>query len=66
MKYYPYSLRAVKRIRKELVKSPQDIVKEYGVLTGLDHPQIVKIYETFEDEANFFLVLEYCSLMKFL
>jgi calcium-dependent protein kinase len=58
MKYYPYSVRAVKRIRKQLVKSPADIVKEYTILTALDHPQIVKIYETFEDELNFFLVLE--------
>lgn len=58
MKYYPYSVRAVKRIKKEYVKSPADIVKEYSVLTSFDHPQIIKIYETFEDERNFFLVLE--------
>jgi calcium-dependent protein kinase len=49
MKCYPYSVRAVKRIRKRLVKSPAEIVKEYSLLTALDHPQIIKIYETFED-----------------
>jgi hypothetical protein len=47
MKYYPYSVRAIKRIRKQLVKSPADIIKEYSILTTLDHPQIIKIYETF-------------------
>lgn len=44
MKYYPYAIRAVKRIKKEHVKSPADIIKEYTVLTSFDHPQIVKIY----------------------
>lgn len=58
MKYYPYSIRAIKRLRKQLVKSPADIIKEYSILTTLDHPQIIKIYETFEDAHNFFLVLE--------
>jgi len=47
MKYYPYSIRAVKRIRKKYVKNPADIINEYGVLSSFDHPQIIKIYETF-------------------
>ena len=52
-------MRAIKRIAKKYVKNPADILKEYTVLTSLDHPQIIKIYETFEDEQNFFIVLEY-------
>lgn len=44
MKYYPYSVRAVKRIKKKYVKNPADILKEFVVLTTLDHPQIIKIY----------------------
>lgn len=59
MKYYPYSVRAIKRIKKKYVKNPADILKEFVVLTTLDHPQIIKIYETFEDSENFFIVLEY-------
>lgn len=50
MKYYPYMLRAVKRIKKKFVKTPADIINEYSILTSFDHPQIIKIYETFEDE----------------
>ena len=58
MKFYPYSVRAVKRIKKEYIKNPADIIKEYSVLTSFDHPQIIKIYETFEDTDNFYLVTE--------
>jgi len=50
MKYYPYSLRAVKRIKKAYVKNPGDIMKEYSVLSSFDYPHIIKIYETYEDE----------------
>ena len=44
MKQYPYSTRAVKRIKKKYVKSPSDFLKEFLILTTLDHPQIIKIY----------------------
>nr|VVW86298.1 unnamed protein product [Nymphaea colorata] len=59
MKYYPYLTRAIKRIKKKFVKSPADIINEYTILTSFDHPQIIKIYETFEDEESFFIVTEY-------
>ena len=62
MKCYPYSIRAVKRIKKKHIKNPAAILREYSILTTFDHPQIVKIYETFEDDDNFFLVLEYFDL----
>ena len=58
MKQYPYSTRAVKRIKKKYVKSPSDFLKEFLILTSLDHPQIIKIYETFEDDDNLYIVLE--------
>lgn len=44
MKFYPYSIRAIKRIRKKYIKTPSDIIREYSILTTLDHPQIIKIY----------------------
>lgn len=49
MKYYPYTVRAVKRIKKKFIKDPASILTEYAVLSTFDHPQIIKIYETFED-----------------
>lgn len=49
MKYYPYTVRAVKRIKKKFIKDPASILTEYAILSTFDHPQIIKIYETFED-----------------
>ena len=58
MRCYPYTVRAVKRIKKKFVKNPNSILSEYVTLTSLDHPCINKIYETFEDDDNYFMVLE--------
>jgi serine/threonine protein kinase len=58
MKCYPYTVRAIKRIKKKFIKDPGSILTEYSLLTTFDHPQIIKIYETFEDNDNFFMVLE--------
>jgi calcium-dependent protein kinase len=32
-----------------------------NLLSQMDHPNIVKLYEVFEDEDSFYLVNEYCS-----
>jgi serine/threonine protein kinase len=32
---------------------------EIDILRGLDHPNIVKIYEYFEDETRFYIVQDY-------
>lgn len=34
-------------------------MKEVEVLTSIDHPNIVKIYEFFEDESHIYIVMEY-------
>ena len=31
------------------------------ILTKLDHPSIVKYYETYDDTKYMYLVMEYCS-----
>ena len=31
------------------------------VLRRLDHPNILKLYEVFEDHKKYFLVTEYCK-----
>jgi len=35
------------------------IFEEVGILTKLDHPNIVKYYETYVDEKYIYLVMEY-------
>lgn len=41
--------RAVKVIPKSKVKNPDRFKKEIDILRQLDHPNIIKLYETFED-----------------
>lgn len=50
--------RAVKQIRKKLIKNPNSIKNEVNNLVQLDHPTILKIYEIFEDANNIYLVTE--------
>ncbi len=58
---FPNRTRVVKRISKRRVKDPTSLINELKIMALLDHPHIVKVYETFEDESSLFLVLEYLS-----
>lgn len=57
------------RVCKVISKSRADrigtsvnkIREEFAVLKMLDHPHVVRIFEDFEDERHFFLVMEPCS-----
>ena len=58
------NLRAMKVISKELIQSGVDsteISNEIKILSRLDHPNIMKIYEFFEDKNNFYIITEYCD-----
>jgi serine/threonine protein kinase len=40
---------------------------EASILIKLDHPNIVKYYETYQDDSNLYLVMEYingCELFE--
>ena len=57
--------RAVKIIRKagldEQQMDPEYMLKEITVLTSLDHPNILRCYEIFEDHLRFYVSIEYCE-----
>lgn len=59
LKQPPYSDRVVKVINKRFVKNPELLKNEISILKKLDHPHIVKLYESFEDESFLYLVEEY-------
>jgi calcium-dependent protein kinase len=55
--------RAVKIIRRDMLSKHEfeRIFIEVGILKQLDHPNIVKIYEVFEDPKRFYIVTELCK-----
>lgn len=56
--------RAMKVISKEYISkelNANQVANEISILRVLDHPNILKIFEFFEDEDNFYLVTEYCD-----
>ncbi|CDI76498.1 CAM kinase, CDPK family, putative [Eimeria acervulina] len=53
--------RAVKTISKSQVKSIERFRREIDIMKSLDHPNVVKLFETFEDHRNIYLVMELCE-----
>lgn len=55
-------IRAVKILRKEKVGSYffDRFIHEIAVLKQLDHPYIIKLYEFYEDDKRYYLVMELC------
>ena len=51
---------AIKVMNKNKLRDHLDAIKEeVKILTNLDHPNIVKYYETYVDEKYIYLVMEY-------
>ena len=59
----PYQYYAIKSIsnRNLTKKDYEDLVKEVDIISGLDHPNIIKFYETYHDEYYFHIVMELCK-----
>ena len=60
----PETIRALKIIRKDRLIQGVDkekLIDEILILKNLDHPNIMKLYEFFEDENNYYMVSEYCD-----
>mmetsp|Transcript_3698 Transcript_3698/g.6638 ORF Transcript_3698/g.6638 Transcript_3698/m.6638 type:complete len:486 (-) Transcript_3698:107-1564(-) len=60
------SVRAMKTISKTVggannSKVLERFYCEIQIMKGLDHPSIIKLYETFEDKRNLYLIMEMCS-----
>lgn len=53
-------LRAIKHIDKSSIKHPERLESEISTMLECDHPNIVKLFEIFEDKQNLYLVMEQC------
>lgn len=55
---------AIKSIKKENIKDEQDLThirREIEIMSSLNHPYIVSIYEVFENKDKIVIVMEYAS-----
>lgn len=53
---------AIKNIKKEKFKDKMSLfMREIEFLKILDHPNIIKFYEVYEDQEEIHLVMEYCK-----
>ena len=58
------AIRAMKVISKKKLKlgfTDEDILQEINILTKLEHPHIIKIYETYNYNKNFYIINEFCN-----
>ncbi|CAK79730.1 unnamed protein product (macronuclear) [Paramecium tetraurelia] len=54
-------VRAVKVINKLNIKYKERLLSEITIMELLDHPNILRVFETFEDEENLYMILEICQ-----
>jgi len=52
---------ACKKFEKKYIKNKKRLKTEIDLLRATDHPNIIKLYETFEDKNHLFLIMEECS-----
>ena len=54
---------AIKSISKKNLsqRDLEDLTKEVEIISSLDHPNIIKFFETYHDEFYFHIVMELCS-----
>ena len=57
-------IRAMKVIKKETLQDQDDeqlFLKEIEILKSIDHPNIVKIFEYYADNCNFYIIIEFVT-----
>eukprot|EP00408_Alexandrium_pacificum_P059232 CAMPEP_0171179554 /NCGR_PEP_ID=MMETSP0790-20130122/13314_1 /TAXON_ID=2925 /ORGANISM="Alexandrium catenella, Strain OF101" /LENGTH=503 /DNA_ID=CAMNT_0011644485 /DNA_START=102 /DNA_END=1613 /DNA_ORIENTATION=+ len=56
-----HATRAIKTIAKGQMKNIDRFKQEIAIMKIMDHPNIIKLYETFEDHRSIYLVMELCN-----
>mmetsp|Transcript_91347 Transcript_91347/g.257503 ORF Transcript_91347/g.257503 Transcript_91347/m.257503 type:complete len:535 (+) Transcript_91347:39-1643(+) len=54
-------VRAVKSISKALLSDIKSFKQEVSIMKKLDHPNVIRLHETFESNKQVFLVMELCE-----
>lgn len=60
-------VRAMKTVKKSQVvrEKEHELFNEVAILKLLDHPNIIKLFELFQDETHYFLITEYAIAFPF-
>jgi len=53
--------RAIKQIPRSKIKNWERFQTEVKILQTMDHPNVIKLFEYFEDDVNVYLVTEICE-----
>lgn len=48
-------------LKKVNLDGEEEFINEINMLITVDHPNILKYYERFEDKHNYFIVTEFCE-----
>lgn len=53
----------MKSIKKSNIIKEEEVkmFDEVNILSALTHPNIIQLYELYQDEQNYYLITEYCS-----
>ena len=54
-------IKALKQVEKSKLPDVKYFETEIKLLSLLDHPNIVRLFEVFEDDKNFYLIMELCN-----
>jgi len=55
------TIKAVKIMPKASCQMTRNFVDEIKILQKLDHPNVLRLYEFFQDDNDFYLITEYCG-----
>ncbi|CAD7953700.1 unnamed protein product [Amoebophrya sp. A25] len=55
------TVRACKAMARKNIKNENRFREEIALMRKLDHPNIIRLFETFEDHKNIYLILELCT-----
>ena len=56
-----YAMKVIQKYDVTYQDGDQSFLKEIEILMKVEHPNIIKIFEYYEDEINYYLIIEYVS-----